>query len=36
MGLLVAGDADEADVRLRDEGVSLIDHAQTGAQHRDQ
>ena len=34
MGVLVAGDPDEADPRLRDERVRLVDHAQPGTQHR--
>ena len=36
MTRLVAGDAHEAHPGLRDERVRLIDHAQTGAQHRHQ
>ncbi|OBJ04262.1 hypothetical protein A5625_20860 [Mycobacterium sp. 1465703.0] len=36
VGFLVAGDTDESDLRLRDSGMRLVDHAEPGPQHRDQ
>jgi hypothetical protein len=35
-GFLVAGDADEPDLGLRDRGLRLVDHPQPGPQHRNQ
>jgi len=36
VAVLVTGHPDEAHPRLRDQGVRLVDHAQTGPEHRDQ
>ena len=36
MGLLIAGDADEADVRLGNQRVGLVHHPEPGPQHRNQ
>ncbi|GAB4594463.1 hypothetical protein MOKP4_07810 [Mycobacterium avium subsp. hominissuis] len=36
VGLLVAGDADEAHLGLGQRGLRRVDHAQPGAQHRNQ
>ncbi|GJO07619.1 hypothetical protein NJB1907f44_49330 [Mycobacterium marinum] len=36
MGLLIAGDTDKADPRLRQRRMRFVDHAQSGAQHRNQ